>query len=178
MSPALLTRTRWARRAALGFGLAGVAGLLGVRPAAAAPVTLGRFGFEIQSSIRRQDQPSPGWQWQGQLTEDTVASILVLARADLVATDPYETLGLLLASGTAGWLPDLTAGPARSRPTQDGSAAIRCAVGYRPAPQLTYRGTLLITSNGGSTAVLAVLGTDRLSAGRADQILDSARWSP
>ncbi len=169
-------RRRWARRTVLGFGLAGVAGLLGAPTAQAVPVTLGRFGFAVQTSIREQ-QPSDGWQWQGQLTEHGAPAILVLARADLVGTEPREVLGLLLASGIGGWLPELSAGPARDRLTQDGSPAVRSAISFRAASRTGYRGTMLITSNGGSTAVLAVLGTDRLTAGRIAEILDSARWA-
>ncbi|MFC7624058.1 hypothetical protein [Microlunatus sp. GCM10028923] len=170
-------RRRWTRRAALGLGLAGAGAVIGSPPATAAGVSLGRFTFDVQSSIRPQDPPSAGWQWQGQLIEDNVASILILARADLTGTEPQEALGLLLASGIGGWLPELTTGPARARATQDGSPGLRSPIGFRPEPGRRYRGTVLITSNGGSTAILAVLGTDRLTAGRIDQVLDSARWS-
>ncbi len=170
-------RRPWARRTVLALGLAGVAGVLGAPSATAVGVTLGRFAFDIQTSIRAQDPPSDGWQWQGQLTEGGVPSIMVSARADLVGTEPREVLGLLLASGIGGWLPDLSAGPARTRATRDGSPALRSPIRFRATREHRYGGTLLITSNRDTTAVLAVLGTDRLTAGRIDQILDSARWS-
>ncbi len=169
-------RRRWARRTVLGLGLAGVAGALNAPAATAVGVTLGRFGFDVQTSIRAQ-HPNGGWQWQGQLTEGGKPSIMVSARADLVGTEPREVLGLLLASGIGGWLPELSAGPARTRATRDGSPALRSPIRFRVVPELSYSGTVLITSNQDTTAILAVLGTDRLTAGRIDQILDSARWS-
>lgn len=168
---------RWSRRSLIGLGLAGLAVAAGSPPAQAAPIQIGRFGFEVPATVRALDPPRAGWQWHGQFLEGGVPSIIVLARADLAGVAPEEALGLLLASGAGGGLPGLTVGPARNRTTQDGSPALRSPLGYRPASKINYRGTVMITENAGSTAILAVLGTERLTAGRADQVLDSVRWS-
>jgi hypothetical protein len=166
------------RRTLLGLGLAAVAGVAGPAPAArAAEVTLGRFAFDVPATIRAQAQPRAGWQWEGQQLESGAPSIVVLARADLADADPHEVLGLLLASSAGGWLPELSVDPTRDGTTRDGSPALRQPISFQPAPKITYQGTLLITRNRDTAAVLAVIGTARLTAGRTDQILDSAGWS-
>lgn len=167
-----------ARRSLLGLGLAAVIGVAAPVPAArAAAVTVGRFAFDVPGTIRSQPQPRPGWQWEGQQLEGGAPSIIVLARADLAAADPHEALGLMLAAAAGGRLPELALDPTRDATTLDGSPALRQPIRYRPAPKIDYGGALLITGNTGTVAILAVLGTDRLTAGRTDQILDSARWT-
>lgn len=167
-----------ARRTLLGLGLAAVAGVAGPVPAArAAEVTLGRFAFDVPGTIRAEPQPRAGWQWEGQQLEGGVPSIIVLGRADLAVADPQEVLGLLLAAGAGGRMPELALDRTRDATTHDGSPALRQPISYRPAPKIDYSGALLITGNAGTGAILAVLGTDRLTAGRTDQILDSARWT-
>jgi hypothetical protein len=168
---------RMARRALLGLGLVALAGLGPVPAARAAEVALGRFRFDVPATIRTQEQPRAGWQWEGRQIESGAPSIIVLARADLTAADPHEVLGLLLASAAGGWLPELSVAPTRDGTTRDGSPALRQPISYQPAQKITYQGTLLITRNRDTAAVLTVLGTARLTAGRTDQILDSAGWS-
>lgn len=166
-----------ARRTLLGLGLLGIAGFGSASTAQAAEVTVGRFRFDVPATIRPQQPPWDGWQWQGQQTEGGAPSIIVLARADLTAADPHEVLGLLLGTSAGGWLPELSIQQSRDVTTHDGSPAIRQPISYQPAPKINYSGTLLITSNRGIAAILAVIGTSRLTAGRTDQILDSAHWS-
>ena len=172
--------TRVSRRTLLGLGIGlgvGVAGLGPMPTARAAEVAVGRFAFDVPATIRAEQTPRPGWQWEGRQTEGGAPSIIVLARADLAAANPHEVLGLLLAAAAGGWLPELSVDQPRDGTTRDGAPALRQPISYQPAPKLTYRGSLLITRDRDAAAILAVIGTSRLTAGRTDEILDSAGWS-
>jgi hypothetical protein len=106
-----------------------------------------------------------------------VPSTLVLARADLAATDAGEVLGLVLSGSAAGMLPDLRLSNRRTRPMPSSGDQTRLSLQYSPGPGVTYHGEILIAVRPVRLAgLLVVLGDEELTAATADSILESARW--
>lgn len=183
--PDLATGRHWTRRSLLVLGAASAGLLLTRTPAAGAPITVGELSFTVLDTIR----PVPavdatalgrGWQWRGRgepPTTDDRAAPVVLARADLASTDPPEIVSLLLANAAAGSLPGLELGARRVRSMPGGGDQTRIDLAYVAARSLPFHGTLLIaTRPEPPAAVLVVVGSDALTAGTIDGILDSARW--
>lgn len=171
------------RRAALGLTVAATAGLLiGTRPAAAADLAVGDLTLSVPDGVA----PAPAeaalgldWQWRGR----TVGSPgsprgLVLVRADLATTEPAEVLGLLLASGAAGLLPNLRLTGRRSR-DMTGGIQTRVGLSYALDAGRRYGGEVLIATRDRPLAGLVVGLTDgSLPASFVSEVLDSVRWGP
>jgi hypothetical protein len=180
-----LTAGRWTRRSALALGVA-AAGLLVARtPAEGAVITVGELSFTVPDTIRPVAPTGVtalgvGWQWRGRgqaPTADYRVAPVVLARADLASVDPQEITGLLLASSVTGSLPGLELGARRVRSMPGGGEQTRIDLAYAVARSLPFHGTLLIaTRPEPPAAVLVVVGSDTLTAGTIDGVLDSARW--
>lgn len=182
--PDLVAR-RWTRRSVLVLGAASAGLLLARTPAESVPITVGDLSFTVPDTVR----PVPpagstslglGWQWRGRgesPTSDGRAAPVVLARADLASIDPQEIVGLLLANAVAGSLPGLELGARRVRSMPGGGDQTRIDLAYAVARSLPFHGTMLIaTRPDPPAAVLVVVGSDALTAGTIDGVLDSARW--
>ncbi len=176
---------RWTRRSVLALGAASASLLLMRTPAQGAPITVGDLSFTVPDTVR----PVPpagstslglGWQWRGRgdsPTSDGRAAPVVLARADLASIDTQEIVGLLLANAVAGSLPGLELGPRRVRSMPGGGDQTRIDLAYAAARALPFHGTMLIaTRPEPPAAVLVVVGSEALTAGTIDGVLDSARW--
>ena len=168
---------------ALGAGSAAL--LLTRTPAEGVPVAVGELSFTVPDTVR----PVPpavrsvlgvGWQWRGRGESpdaDGRAAPVVLARADLASIDPQEILSLLLASAAAGSLPGLELGARRVRSMPGGGDQTRIDLAYAVARSLPFHGTMLIaTRPEPPAAVLVMVGSNALTAGTIDGVLDSARW--
>ena len=159
--------------------------LLARTPAEGAPITVGELSFTVPDTVRSVPVPAGtsvglGWQWRGRgesPTSDDRAAPVVLARADLASVDPQEIAGLLLANAV-----DRVAARAGARRQPDpvdagGGDQTRIDLAYAVAPSLPFHGTMLIaTRPEPPAAVLVSLGSDALTAGIIDGVLDSARW--
>lgn len=172
---------RWSRRAALVLGLAATGVVIGVRPAMADAVTVGSLLVEIPTSLMAvppDDTLGQQWQWVGRDRGPTTRpAALVLARADLPATDAEELLGLVLAGSAGGLLPDLVLSNRRLRSMPGGGDQVRHDLEYAAGGGGAYHGVLLIaTREQPPSALLVVVGDGSLTAGTIDEVLDSARW--
>jgi hypothetical protein len=155
--------------------------------AAAAPVSVDNLTFTVPTTIQ-QGSLSPstgsghvvgdGWQWVGETAgTGAVPSTVVLARADLAATDAGELLGLVLAGSATGMLPDLRLTNRRTRPMPGGGEQTRIGLEYSVGAGATYHGELLIATRPTLPAgLLVVLGNEQLTAATVAGILESARW--
>jgi hypothetical protein len=184
LDPTVAAR-RWTRRSVLALGVASAGLLLARTPAQGAPVTVGDLSFTVPETVRPVPAAGPdafgvGWQWRGRgepPTADGRAAPVVLARADLASIDPQEILGLLLANAAAGSLPGLELGDRRVRSMPGGGDQTRVDLAYAVARAVPFHGTMLIaTREEPPAAVLVVVGSDALTAGTIDGVLDSARW--
>jgi hypothetical protein len=180
-----LTAHRWARRSLLAVGAASVGLLLAGTPARGMPITVGELSFTVPETVRPVsaaglDAFGRGWQWRGRGAlpgVDGRAAPVVLARADIASIDPQEILGLLLATAAAGSLPGLELGNRRVRSMPGGGDQTRIDLGYAVARALPFHGTILIATRAEPpAAVLVVVGSEALTAGTIDGILDSAQW--
>ncbi len=185
-----MTARRWSRRTALALCILAAAVTGNPSPATASTVSVGDLIFAVPVTISegsaRQSTGSSngriafgaGWQWVGQAGgHDALPATVVLARGDIVSTNAGEVLGLALAGSAAGMLPDLRLTKWRSRPMSDEGEKTRIGLQYSAGPGVTYHGELLIaTRPTAPAAVLVVLGTEDLTAGTIDSILESARW--
>ena len=183
-----MTGRRWTRR--LVFALSMLAIAAGTHPttAAAQSVSVGDLLFTVPVTILPTGPGSStesgglrlgqGWQWAGRTAGATpLPSTLVLARADLAATDAGEVLGLVLSGSAAGMLPDLRLSNRRTRPMPGSGDQTRLSLQYSPGPGVTYHGEILIAARPARpAALLVVLGDEELTAATADSILESARW--
>ncbi len=173
---------RWTRRSVLALGAASAGLLLARTPAAGVPITVGELSFTVPDTVRPMGGTvlGLGWQWRGRgesPTGDDRAAPVVLARADIASIDPQEIVGLLLANAAAGSLPGLELGARRVRSMPGGGDQTRIDLAYAVARSLPFHGTLLIaTRPEPPAAVLVVLGSEALTAGTIDGVLDSARW--
>ena len=168
---------------ALGAASAGL--LLARTRAYGVTVTVGGLSFMVPETVRYVPAGDSaalglGWQWRGRgepPNSDGRAAPVVLARADLASTDPQEIVGLLLANAAAGSLPGLRLGTRRVRSMAGGGEQTRIDLAYAVARSLPFHGTMLIaTRSEPPAAVLVVVGSDALTAGTVDGVLDSARW--
>jgi hypothetical protein len=178
-----MTRRQWGRRSVLLIGVAALGGMAWPAPAGANVVSVGDLSFTVPPTI----SPSPptddlgeAWQWQGRTPgSSTLPATVVLARADVAATDPEEVLGLVLAGSVSGLLADLQLTSRRSRPMPGGGDQTRVGLQYTAGQDLAYHGELLIATRQAPPAgLLVVLGDDQLTAGTIDSVLESARWRP
>jgi len=169
----------------LALGAGSVALLLGRTPAEGVPVTVGQLSFTVPDTVRPVPPAAElalglGWQWRGRgepPSADHRAAPVVLARADLASIDPQEIVGLLLANAAAGSLPGLELGTRRVRSMPGGGDQTRIDLAYTAARSLPFHGTMLIaTRPEPPAAVLVVVGSDALTAGTIDGVLDSAQW--
>jgi hypothetical protein len=165
------------------IGVAALGGMAWPAPASANAVSVGHLSFTVPPTI----SPSPpgedlgeAWQWQGRTPgSSTLPATVVLARADVAATDPEEVLGLVLAGSVSGLLANLQLTSRRSRPMPGGSDQTRVGLQYTAGKDLAYHGELLIATRETPPAgLLVVLGDDQLTAGTIDSVLESARWRP
>jgi hypothetical protein len=162
------------------------AGLLLARtPARSVPVAVGELSFTVPDTVRPVPAPGGtalgwGWQWRGRgepATGDDRTAPVVLARVDLASIDPQEIVGLLLANAAAGSLPGLELGARRVRSMPGGGDQTRIDLAYAVARSLRFHGTLLVATRPEPPAgVLVMVGSDALTAGTIDGVLDSARW--
>ena len=180
-----VTARRWSRRSLLALGAASAGLLLARTPAQSAPITVGDLSFAVPDTVRPvsaagMDAFGLGWEWRGRgepPSADGRAAPVVLARADLASTDPQEILALLLANAAAGSLPGLELGDRRVRSMPGGGDQTRIDLAYAVARALPFHGTMLIaTREQPPAAVLVMIGSDALTAGTIDGVLDSARW--
>jgi hypothetical protein len=182
-----VTVHRWTPRLALALSVLVI--VAGAHPttAAAESVSVGDLSFTVPATISPTGPGSSasggvsvgeGWQWAGRTSGATaVPSTLVLARADLAATDAGEVLGLVLSGSAAGMLPDLRLSNRRTRPMPGSGDQTRVSLQYSPGPGETYHGEILIAARPARpAALLVVLGDEELTAATADSILESARW--
>ena len=185
LDPTLGVR-RLTRRSVLALGVTSAGLLLARTPAEGAVViSVGELSFTVPDTIRPVPAASAtslgrGWQWSGRGEppgpDDRTAPV-VLARADLASVDPQEITGLLLANAAAGLLPGLELGANRVRSMPGGGDQTRIDLAYAVAPSLPFHGTMLIaTRPEPPAAVLVMVGSDALTAGVIDGVLDSARW--
>jgi hypothetical protein len=184
-----MTARRRSRRLVLALCLLAITAIGHPTTAAAAPITVGDLSFTVPDTIQGVPTPSAGpgppgqvslgegWQWAGQASgAAALPSTVVLARADLAATDAGEVLGLVLAGSAAGMLPDLKLTNRRVRPMPGGEQT-RVGLQYSAGPGVTYHGEILIAIRPQPPAsLLVVLGDDELTAATVDSILESARW--
>ena len=180
-----LTARRGTRRSLLAVGVASTGLLLARTPAHGVPITVGELSFTVPDTVRPVpaaglDAFGRGWQWRGRgapPSADGRAAPVVLARADIASTDPQEILGLLLANAAAGSLPGLEVGDRRVRSMPGGGDQTRIDLAYAVARSVPFHGTMLIaTREEPPAAVLVVVGSEALTAGTIDGVLDSARW--
>jgi hypothetical protein len=182
-----MTGRRWVRRLVLALCLFPLVAIEHPSTAAAAPVSVGSLSFTVPTTIQ-QGTSSPstglrhvvgnGWQWVGQTAgTGPLASTVVLARADLAATDAGEVLGLVLAGSATGMLPDLRVTNRRTRPMPGGGEQTRIGLEYSVRSGAEYDGELLIATRPTPPAgLLVVMGNEQLTAATVDGILESARW--
>jgi hypothetical protein len=184
LDPTLGVR-RWTRRSVLALGVASAGILLARTPAQGAVISVGELSFTVPDTIRSVPGTGGtsvglGWQWCGRGQPpgpDDRAAPVVLARADLASVDPQEITGLLLANAATGLLPGLELGASRTRSMLGGGDQTRIDLAYAVAPSLPFHGTMLIaTRPEPPAAVLVMIGSDALTAGVIDGVLDSARW--
>ena len=178
-----LTSRTWTRRSMLALAAGSATLLLGSTPARGVAVTVAGLSFSVPDSITPVPADSAlgqGWQWQGRADQPSLggrAATVVLARADIASVDPQEVIGLLLASSSAGWLPELQLGTPRVRSMPGGGDQTRIDVRYLAGRDLPFHGTILVATRAEPpAAVLAMVGDDDLTAGTVDAVLDSARW--
>ncbi len=169
------------RRAALALGVAAVAGLtLRSRPARAGEITVGDLIFEVPDDVVPADlgdRLGRNWQWRGRTDDNQITPRgVVLARVDLDTADPVEVLGLLLASTSAGLLPQLQVTGRRSRVVEGGEQT-RIAVSYALDRSRRYGGELLIASRSdGPSGLVVVLGDGTVPTSFFAGVLGSVRW--
>ena len=179
------TPRRWTRRSVLAVGVASVGLLLARTPAQGASVSVGELSFTVPDTIRPVSTAGAtalgvGWQWRGRGVPpgpDYRAAPVVLARADIPSVDPQEIVGLLLANAAVGSLPGLELGAGRTRSMPGGGDQTRIDLAYDVASAVPFHGTMLVaTRPEPPAAVLVMVGSDALTAGVIDGVLDSARW--
>ncbi|QDP96625.1 hypothetical protein FOE78_12515 [Microlunatus elymi] len=138
-------------------------------------VRAGRLSFTPPDGVQSVP-PADGWQWQGERPGSPAPAVIVLARGDLTPAAPDELLNLLIAPAAAGRLPDLRLDDRRTV-SEDNGDQLRQSFSYTPTRGVSYSGTALFTSGPDHSGILLIAGSSAvLTAGRVDQLLDSARW--
>lgn len=172
---------RWTRRGLLALGVAAAGGFAVRSPASATIVSIDRLDFTVPPEIEQvpsDETLGRHWQWTGRdLGAKLKPATVVLARADLLSSDPVEILGLLLAVSVTGSLANLTLGTRRTSAMPGGGDQTRIDMSYDAARGLAFHGTLLVATRREPPAgLIVVIGGDALTAGTIDAVLDSARW--